>query len=31
VLITHDQHTLERMSDRRLHLEHGRVAEVIHA
>jgi alpha-D-ribose 1-methylphosphonate 5-triphosphate synthase subunit PhnL len=28
VLITHDQHTLERMSDRRLHLEHGRVSEM---
>lgn len=28
VLITHDQHTLERMSDRRLHLEHGRVSEL---
>jgi alpha-D-ribose 1-methylphosphonate 5-triphosphate synthase subunit PhnL len=28
VLITHDQHTLERMSDRRLHLEHGRVREM---
>jgi alpha-D-ribose 1-methylphosphonate 5-triphosphate synthase subunit PhnL len=28
VLITHDQHTLERMSDRRLHLEHGRVREL---
>ena len=28
VLITHDQHTLERMSDRRLHLEHGRVNEM---
>lgn len=31
VLITHDQHTLERMSDRRLHLEHGRVSEVVAA
>lgn len=31
VLITHDQHTLERMSDRRLHLEHGRVREVVAA
>jgi energy-coupling factor transporter ATP-binding protein EcfA2 len=29
VLITHDQHTLERMSDRRLHLEHGRVSEMV--
>jgi alpha-D-ribose 1-methylphosphonate 5-triphosphate synthase subunit PhnL len=27
VLITHDQHTLDRMAGRRLHLEHGRVAE----
>ena len=31
VLITHDQHTLDRMADRRLHLEHGRVAEVVAA
>jgi len=31
VLITHDQHTLERMADRRLHLEHGRVAEAVTA
>jgi len=28
VLITHDQHTLDRMASRRLHLEHGRVSEV---
>ena len=28
VLITHDQHTLERMSSRRLHLEFGRVREL---
>ena len=28
VLITHDQHTLERMSDRRLHLAAGRVEEL---
>ncbi|BET68642.1 ATP-binding cassette domain-containing protein [Opitutales bacterium ASA1] len=28
VLITHDQHTLERMADRRLHLLHGRVREM---
>lgn len=28
VLITHDQHTLDRMASRRLHLEHGRTAEV---
>ena len=28
VLITHDQHTLERMSDRRLHLENGRLIEM---
>ncbi len=31
VLITHDQHTLERMADRRLHLEHGRVRELVTA
>lgn len=29
VLITHDAHTLERMADRRLHLEHGRVSEML--
>lgn len=28
ILITHDQHTLERMSSRRLHLEHGRILEL---
>ncbi|MGH8019549.1 MAG: phosphonate C-P lyase system protein PhnL [Opitutaceae bacterium] len=28
ILITHDQHTLERMADRRLHLEHGCVREL---
>ncbi len=28
VLITHDQHTLDRMASRRLHLEHGRVREL---
>ena len=31
VLITHDPHTLDRMAERRLHLEHGRVAEVVTA
>ena len=31
VLITHDPHTLDRMAERRLHLEHGRVAEVVAA
>lgn len=31
VLITHDQHTLDRMAGRRLHLEHGRVAEAVTA
>jgi len=31
VLITHDQHTLDRMSDRRLHLAHGRVQEMVAA
>ncbi len=28
VLITHDQHTLDRMAERRLHLELGRVREL---
>jgi alpha-D-ribose 1-methylphosphonate 5-triphosphate synthase subunit PhnL len=28
VLITHDEHTLERMANRRLHLEQGRVREL---
>ena len=31
VLITHDAHTLERMADRTLHLENGRLKEVIYA
>ncbi len=31
VLITHDQHTLERMSSRRLHLTHGRTQELVTA
>lgn len=31
VLITHDAHTLERLSDRELKLENGRVSEVAHA
>ncbi len=31
ILITHDQHTLERMAERRLRLELGRVAEAVAA
>lgn len=31
VLITHDEHTLQKMSDRALHLENGRVKEVAYA
>jgi len=29
ILITHDAHTLERMANRTLHLEHGRLKEII--
>jgi alpha-D-ribose 1-methylphosphonate 5-triphosphate synthase subunit PhnL len=31
VLITHDEHTLSRMADRSLHLENGRLKEVVYA
>lgn len=31
ILITHDEHTLSRMSDRSLHLEDGRLKEVVYA
>ncbi len=31
ILITHDEHTLSKMSDRSLHLENGRLKEVIYA
>ncbi len=31
VLITHDEHTLTRMADRSLHLENGRLKEVVYA
>jgi alpha-D-ribose 1-methylphosphonate 5-triphosphate synthase subunit PhnL len=31
ILITHDEHTLTRMSDRSLHLEGGRLKEVVYA
>ena len=31
MLITHDEHTLNRMSDRNLHLEHGRIKELAFA
>ncbi len=31
VLITHDEHTLSRMADRSLHLEDGRLKEVVYA
>lgn len=31
ILITHDEHTLNRMADRSLHLEDGRLQEVVHA
>jgi len=31
ILITHDEHTLQRMSDRSLHLENGRLKEVVYA
>jgi alpha-D-ribose 1-methylphosphonate 5-triphosphate synthase subunit PhnL len=31
ILITHDEHTLNRLADRTLHLEHGLIKEVVHA
>ncbi len=31
ILITHDEHTLTRMADRSLHLENGRLKEVVYA
>jgi alpha-D-ribose 1-methylphosphonate 5-triphosphate synthase subunit PhnL len=31
ILITHDEHTLTRMADRSLHLEGGRLKEVVYA
>lgn len=31
ILITHDAHTLERMANRALHLEHGRLKEITYA
>lgn len=31
ILITHDEHTLSKMSDRSLHLENGRLKEVVYA
>jgi len=31
ILITHDEHTLTKMSDRSLHLENGRLKEVVYA
>jgi alpha-D-ribose 1-methylphosphonate 5-triphosphate synthase subunit PhnL len=31
ILITHDEHTLSRMADRSLHLENGRLKEVVYA
>jgi alpha-D-ribose 1-methylphosphonate 5-triphosphate synthase subunit PhnL len=31
ILITHDEHTLTRMTDRSLHLENGRLKEVVYA
>jgi ABC-type ATPase involved in cell division len=29
ILISHDEHTLRRMSDRSLHLENGRLKEAV--
>ncbi len=31
ILITHDEHTLNRLADRALHLENGLIKEVVHA
>jgi alpha-D-ribose 1-methylphosphonate 5-triphosphate synthase subunit PhnL len=31
ILISHDEHTLSRMSDRSLHLENGRLKEIVYA